>query len=88
MANWRRKAILLLGIALLAIPTPGGTAATDRNSASRTEKPICSILLRDIFGENPEAFGCSLPAPEKTRYHDCLPVFDPERSTRMTVCSE
>ena len=87
MANRSLSAALLLGMALLLIPAPAGIVATDSGVLTRKEKPICTILLQDIFGENPEAFGCSWPAPEKKRHHDCLPVFDEERNTRVSVCS-
>lgn len=87
MANWRRTVGLLLVIALLAIPASMGVAAADRDAAKRTEKPICSMLLRDIFAEDPAAFGCSWSPSEKTRHHECLPVFDEERQTRVAVCS-
>lgn len=87
MTNLIRKAVLLLGLALLVAPHGGQITAMEDYPRTSGGKTICALIENDPMIPNPEEFGCEKRSAESKRGDQCIPVFDEERHGRGRACS-
>jgi len=87
MTNWIRKAVLLLGLALLVAPYAGGASAMEDYPRTSSWSTFCAMRADDPDISDLEKYGCDKRSSESGRHEFCLPVWNDERQTRERVCS-